>query len=247
MDYLYLLFFILSFQWVNSQNIGIVYESRNSFNHCNDNNLGIPEAPYIVERGTLKICNSTSKLSLDSIKVTNPASVSGTVYLPAMTIFKDYRNKAIHEVFEVDGDYYGVQREMETKQKDEWDIDRNKTKKILGIDCILAKKTNDRPRHCYEYAWFSEDIPYSDAFNMRHAGGLPGVVLEYYTENRESYSYRAIDIFVYKSCPYEKVPDYQKREAKANDISRAMTSGTAEFPYFTVDEDTPLEVWFSNL
>jgi len=246
MRYIFIIVLLVNIQWVGAQNIGIVYESENSFNHCNDKNLGIPEAPHITERGTLKICGRMSRFTKDSVMVQQSSAVNGTVYIPAMTVYKDYGSKTIHNVYDFGGDYYGFQKELGSDEDSEWEIDKTKTKKILGIDCYLAKKTQNRPRNCYEYAWFSEDIPFSDSFDKRHVGSLPGIILEYYSENRESYSYRAKDIIIYESCPFDAVPSYESKAMEKSEISGFMTSGTAEFPYYSVDEKTPLRVWFSN-
>ena len=227
---------------INSQTIEVTYICDQTFNYCNNENIGIPEAPNVKKLKTLSICGSYSRLTFDSIQMVSGEEIQGTIYSPRYTYFKDYNSKQLFTLFRVGEGYLGYKGSVDLSTKNEWQIDREQTKEILGLKCFLATRRENRPPNCMEYVWFSEDLPYSDAPDLEHLG-LPGLVLMYYTANRESYSYKATDIMIKDTCPFDEIPQYEQMKIDGAKISSLMMSGTTQIPYFMLDENTDVDTW----
>lgn len=100
---------------------------------------------------------------------------------PRMTtyLFKNYSHGEMIILDRIMGDYYQYE---EGKNLQEWDLQEDSTKTILGHEC---QKATCKFRGRVWTAWFALDIPISDG--PWKFSGLPGLIMEVYDKGEQYY------------------------------------------------------------
>lgn len=132
----------------------------------------------LLKKSTLSIYPTYSEFHTDSIFYWMETSYPFKHSLPPRYVYKTYSDQLIysHDVL-LDNQHEAFQNTL--NESLQWEIDPNKQKKILGLNCVQARARidNQYSSGCLE-AWFTEDIPFPDGPEYSFCFTFPGLILE---------------------------------------------------------------------
>lgn len=202
MRYYFPFFFCFLLNLLSAQQntpIRIVYENKDAYNPLKQTPY---LAPYInrieqaepikgKERSTLRLYQDAGIYTIDSVYLYSLGNKAKFLRYSIINI-KSY---TLQQRFSI---YHNLPTGFAYFEKNEstvrWEIDKKKTKNILGLNCYFASTKVGKDFH---QIWFTNDLPYQDGpfpAVKEYNYNLPGLVLEHIMG--DGYTTTAVDITI---------------------------------------------------
>lgn len=191
--------------------------------------------PEVKKRSTLKICRTFSKWIDDSIYVhTFNSRQDSKTRVISEIIYKNYADQSIYEqqLTNTKGTFSKGE-----KRKNNWQVDVNSHKYILGMKCL---KATSRSMNNQYIGWFAEDLNYSDGPES-FAFNLPGVIMELQNTGTGK-SYKAVEIMIRPENAALDPPQFKIDEKSKENLNMPYINGSVP-EHHIIDKDFPINKW----
>lgn len=191
--------------------------------------------PEVKKRSTLKICRTFSKWIDDSIYVhTFNSRQDSKTRVISEIIYKNYADQSIYEqqLTNTKGTFSKGE-----KRKNNWQVDVNSHKYILGMKCLKATSGSMNNQYI---GWFAEDLNYSDGPES-FAFNLPGVIMELQNTGTGK-SYKAIEIIIRPENAALDPPQFKIDEKSKENLNMPYINGSVP-EHHIIDKDFPINKW----